>query len=391
MPTKGKDGFYHSKVVPAKGVKPVYFRARTLREFNQRRQQIIEDYRTGRDRHDIAFVDLAQEWFDTVRAPNMRPSTLRSAKCSFKNHVLSVFPPQQLARAIRYKDLQHCLDLMAGHSYGAICAVAGYLKGACAYGVAEGVMDADYSAALRYPKCATPATRSALLDHQAASLRSAFLQDPRLVAVALLYYAGLRTGEALGLRWEDVDFSRQRIHIIQQLGRVTRQVDPTKTATSVRYVPMPDELQQILRPLRSLPHLYVCSNTSRPMSTDSFTYSWVRMLAALGMARLNETATKKMEKDPSFHPYYQLTYYDTDFTPHYLRHNYATALFRAHMDPAFAMRILGHKKYDTTLNLYTDIENMLENDLPLDDHLPVVLTKVAEKLQARRVAIEKSL
>ena len=390
MPTKGKDGFYHSKVVPAPGVKPVYFRARTLREFNQRRQQIIQDYRTGRSGRNLSFVDLAQEWWDVVKVPRLKPSSVNSGYGVLRRYILSRFPSQQLARAIRYKDLQACLDQVSGMSANTITMVIGDLKGICAYGVASDAMDADYSTALLRPKAAKRAPRCALTKDQALRMRQAFSSDPDLVAVALQYYLGLRTGESLGLRWGDIDFRAKRAHIVQQYNRASRQIDTLKTDQSERYVDIPDELLSILLPLRGLPNFYVSGGKDQPMTEDAFSYRWFRMLVSLGYAHLSPLALRKQKeaekKGKTFHPYFMHSYYDSDFTPHALRHNYATACFRAKMDPAFAMRLLGHSRYDTTLSVYTDIKNMLDSSVELDDHLPLVLQKVAQKLELRRSA-----
>jgi integrase len=52
---------------------------------------------------------------------------------------------------------------------------------------------------------------------------------------------GMRQGECLGLRWEDVDLENRRIHVEQELYRVTGQglvEDDPKSRTSKRPIPM---------------------------------------------------------------------------------------------------------------------------------------------------------
>ena len=49
-------------------------------------------------------------------------------------------------------------------------------------------------------------------------------------------------------------------------------------------------------------------------------------------------------------------------TPHYFRHNYATLLFEAGVEPLIAMKMLGHTAYQTTANIYTHLKSeMLKN------------------------------
>lgn len=389
MPTKGKDGFYHSKVVPAPGVKPVYFRARTLREFNQERQRIIEDYRTGRAVRAVPFVDLAEEWWRVVQVPRLRPASVRSGWSILSVHILRHFPPQQLARAIRYKDLQSCVDAMAGMARGTVAHVISMLKNICSYGVSEGAMEADYASALRFPPTARQESRPALTSDQAAALRAAYRPEPLHIALALEYYCGLRTGEALGLQWANVDFKSRRLRVCRQLNRVSRQIADPKTEASFRYVDMPDELVSLLHPLRGLPAIYVASGKDQPFPVSRFLYGFTSLMISLGFARLNDCAARKeaqcKKAGKTFRPENCIvTYYACDFTPHTLRHNYATALYRAQVDPAIAMKLLGHTSYDTTLSTYTDIRNMLDDAVSLDDHLLASLKKVVEKLQIRR-------
>ena len=394
MPTKGKDGYYHSKVVPAKGVKPVYFRARTLREFNQKRQAIIEQYRTGRDTHDMPFVDLAQEWFDVVKVKRVKASTAISLRLFLKNHILPSFPPQQLARAVRYADLQRCVDLLDGYSSTPITQAIGFLKNICRYGIAQGYMDADYSTALCRPRSAKTAPRSALTGDQAAALRRAFVPDAMHLALMFQYYCGLRCGESLAVQWGDINFTTARLHVVRQYNKSTRTITDLKgdrfdrTDSADRFVDMPAELISILQPLRGLPALYVCTSSADRYTYGAFKYHFMRMMLSLGMAHPNDNYQKAQKKSLAkggpAEPWYCPNNYDTDFTPHNLRHNYATALFRAGVDPAIAMTQLGHSNYNTTLNVYTDIKNMLADDVQLDDHLLEAVKKVAFKLQTRR-------
>lgn len=393
MPTKGKDGFYHSKVVPAPGVKPVYFRARTLREFNQRRQQIIEDYRTGRENRSMTFVDLAEEWFTVVHQPRVKASTAETMRLFIRGHIVPAFPAQQLARAVRYKDLQHCVDLLTGSCAGYASKAIGTLKQICRYGIAQGVMDADYSTALRMPRVAKAEPRTALTAAQAAALRASYVPDPVHLALMLQYYCGLRCGESLAVQWGDINFTTGRLHVVRQYNKTTRSISDLKsdranrTDSADRYVDMPAELMALLNPLRSLPQYYVCTGSRDVYTYGAWMYHFIKLMLSLGFAHVNDTAAQAEKKAISqgkpWKLTYQPNYYDPDFTAHSLRHNYATALFRAKVDPAIAMKYLGHSSYNTTLSVYTDIENMLDDAVEMDDYLRDCMKKVAQKLESR--------
>lgn len=86
---------------------------------------------------------------------------------------------------------------------------------------------------------------------QARSLliSSAEAKDPFHVAWLIMLCCGLRRGEMLALRWSDIDEARQQLHIQRQqitIDGVTMVTRP-KSASSVRDIPLSDELLSLLR------------------------------------------------------------------------------------------------------------------------------------------------
>ena len=73
----------------------------------------------------------------------------------------------------------------------------------------------------------------------------AFLQaakpDPLYPAFVLLLLYGMRRGEVLGLRWQDVDLDAGTLRIRQQIGRVSGELrtGPVKTKAGNRDLPIP--------------------------------------------------------------------------------------------------------------------------------------------------------
>jgi len=64
----------------------------------------------------------------------------------------------------------------------------------------------------------------------------------------MLLIFGMRRGEVLGLRWCDIDFERQTIHVRQQLQRIRGKLEqvPVKTAAGIRDLPLVSHLQEKL-------------------------------------------------------------------------------------------------------------------------------------------------
>lgn len=66
----------------------------------------------------------------------------------------------------------------------------------------------------------------------------------------LLFYTGLRVGEAFALTWKDVDLEKQQLHINKTLDIISRQTTSPKTAGSVGYVPFPGFIRDMLEEIK---------------------------------------------------------------------------------------------------------------------------------------------
>lgn len=105
------------------------------------------------------------------------------------------------------------------------------------------------------------------------------------VPVALDLATGLRRGELLGLRVNDVDLARSRIHVRQALRKErTGQsvIGPCKTKRSQRTVVLPESIAELLagyaakRP-RTRSNIFFLSLAGRPYTLDGFESSWARV------------------------------------------------------------------------------------------------------------------
>lgn len=169
-------------------------------------------------------------------------------------------------------------------------------------------------------------------------------------AAMIMLYAGLRRGELTALLWTDVDFAAKTITVNKSYSYKAKAVKSTKTAAGTRIVPIPEPL---LRYLEGLPKasLLVFPNTAGRYMTDA---AWERLWRSY-MLTLNrkygdfihvQTDTRKA-----------LPMVIDTFTPHCLRHTYATMLYDAGVDVLTAKEYLGHTDIKTTLSIYTHLSH----------------------------------
>jgi integrase len=186
--------------------------------------------------------------------------------------------------------------------------------------------------------------RAALTREQVQRLLSV-LQEPVRTMALVGILAGLRVGEILGLRWQDVDLLNRSLRIQQAAYRGS--LGSPKTKGSKRTLPLPESLAEALR-------LHYEASTQRdglvfPTRTGG-PYSDTNLLA-----RHLKPAGEQIG------------------TPwigwHTLRRTHATLLSQAGASPKDAQAQLGHAHISTTMDVYTQ---------PTPDHQRAAVERMSQ-------------
>ena len=91
------------------------------------------------------------------------------------------------------------------------------------------------------------AKKKLLTPEQIAMVIAAAKADPeRGVYVATPFLTGMRAGEMLGLRWGDIDFERNEIHVRRVQENNGKTFNATKTEAGMRTIPMGATLRDML-------------------------------------------------------------------------------------------------------------------------------------------------
>jgi integrase len=167
--------------------------------------------------------------------------------------------------------------------------------------------------------------------------------SPYRVVLTLGIGLGLRSGEARGVRWRDIDFERRIVHIRNNVVCHDRvwEFTPLKTRSSRRDLPLPEfvinELKaerrrQAERRLQAGPgwidHDLVATFSGKPISHASLAKELVRLRDRTGLDGL---------------------------VFHHLRHLCATVMMLNNVPPRIAQSILGHATPQTTMRVYQHV------------------------------------
>lgn len=182
---------------------------------------------------------------------------------------------------------------------------------------------------------------------QVAAIREALELEPFKwkTLVHMLLITGARRGEILGLKWGEVDFDRNQIHICNNiLYRSDRGIyeDTPKTATSNRYVVLPAETMQLLRQYR------IWQNGERLRLGEYYQYQGFLFTQENGSPMHPDSITSWLTKFSKRHGLPHIN-------AHAFRHTMASMLYFNGVDSVSISKRLGHAQVSTTADIYAHV------------------------------------
>ena len=191
--------------------------------------------------------------------------------------------------------------------------------------IVSGHITANPCAAVSLPKNLQTTKRELPSDEALEAVKSGGEAPFGLFALICLY-AGLRRGEALALRYEDIDREHKVIHITKAVEFIGNdpQIKTPKTAAGYRNAVLLDVLAAQIPEGTG----YIFSREDGGLLTKiQYRKRWIKYCEAIGH----------------------------DITAHQLRHGFATILYEAGIEDKDAQELLGHSSITITRNIYTHI------------------------------------
>ena len=356
MASKTPAGKLRGKVTIGKTAdgKPIikYVSADTPRELEIAKQAAREHFIYGRELPtDMVFAEYAENWYRLRKEPFISNSSKASYRVCFMKHLLPEFGLQKM-RALGADQIQAFVNSFDGASRSQIAMIIGTLKAIFSLAYAQGAIERDPTVALVRPNASETVEKRPLTKEETMKVIATARSHPEGAFLAVLYYLGVRRGEALGLKWGDFEWDAGQVHIQRDIdftGAKSRE-DTLKTRASDRYIPIPQELHDLLYPRREYPDTLVFhDHKGRPISQGTYKRMWARLMVACGLVEWKDR--RKVSKPDDI-----LNLVRPLLTPHYFRHNYVTLLYESGVDPLIAMKIVGHSNYQTTADIYTHIK-----------------------------------
>lgn len=273
---------------------------------------------------------------------------------------------------IKASDIQSIIYDMAekGYSEYTLKSTKGTAKQIIQLAIDNRILDYNCANAVKIPKCKPVETRRALTQEEIEWINADSDNRGHRAAMIMLY-AGLRRGELIPLLWSDIDLKNATITVNKSVETVNARFvikDSTKTKAGMRTVHIPQKLVDFLANEKKT-SLYVCPDAKNKMMTgDAFRRMWESYIKELNFKFGNfgnlidkNEKTEKIEiysKPKSKFAPEKIPIIIERFTPHQLRHTFITMMYFAGIDVLTAKEQAGHSDVQTTLNIYTHLDNI---------------------------------
>ena len=309
----------------------------------------------------ITLAEWLDLWMEVYMKHNLKQSTQAGYETYARKHFkpalgqirLIDITPQLLQQFYNYKMEAENLSPKTINNLNM------YLHKALEQAFKEGIIPANPASALNLPRASRPQVEILTRDEQAQLIRAS-RQHRYGVFVRLVLATGLRLGELLGLRWEDIDFRLNMLHIRRTLNRlpiVNRPenyqgrrteivIQEPKTQNSVRTIPLHAGVLQDLLQWRRV------QDTDRAVAGEKYVDSGMIVTNPLG----------GYVEPRTFADYYHQMLQMAGlrhFNFHALRHTFASRAMEQGMDNKTLSVLLGHYSVAFTMDTYAHV---------LDDH-----------------------
>ena len=315
--------------------KSVY--ARTLSEVKEKMSEVY----SIKQNHSVSAIiltvsDAAQQWLSSAKL-RVKESSYANYENIISKHILPVLGGEYIQNltTVKLNDFIHHklnhgrLNGKGGLSAKSVRDIMTVYRSIEAYAAREyGVHETHFT----MPKTEKRQT-DVLNTFERKKLENYLIhnQNNTSISVLLCLFTGLRVGELCGLKWRDIDFENGTLSVGRTVQRINKHgksevvIGTPKSKSSVRTVPIPDFVLNILRQKRKGDDFYIITGTSKPTEPRTMQNRFKSILELCGIRNVNF---------------------------HLLRHTYATVCIENGFDPKTLSELLGHADASITLNRY---------------------------------------
>lgn len=347
-------------------------------EYKGKRERMKEEKETAIN--DITLNEWFSQWEEAYRVGNVKETTLNNEHLLYMKYFSKTIGQMKI-KSIRQIDITNILNALNknGQSYNSLARYTEILSLMFNDAASNGIVDSNPAkGALKVRK--QDAKEKRILTEQEEQRFIDFVKNDRCYKKYAPMFitgfgTGMRIGEILSLTWKDIDFKNNSIHVdktlyrlhdyVKQGGKTKLIITTPKTKSSVRNVPMLGKVKEALleqRKNRSKQNTVSIDGYKDfvfiSRSGNVFYYDNIRETIKRITGKMNNEEKEAAEAEGREPVIFE------NFTPHCMRHTFATRCYEKGMREKVIQKILGHSKIDMTMNVYTHTtDEMIKEDL----------------------------
>jgi integrase len=294
----------------------------------------------------ITVGDWLTKWLNDYKKLTLRQTTWDSYELMARQHIIPAVGDIKLSK-LTTGNLQRLYndklkagradDKEGGLSVRTVRYIHQVLHGMLDQALKEGMIGRNVSEAVELPK--EERRKIQVMDTAGVGKFLSIARSSRFyMAFLLTLGTGMRRGEVLGLKWENIDFKTNTIRIEQQVISTkdgVKLVPWTKTKTSKRIIDVPEQIMRQLQaiPVRQIGGLVFTNEIGGMMNPNNFVRDYKNLLKKAGL---------------------------NTYSFHSLRHTFATLQIENGTSINAVQETLGHAKASTTSDIYTDVTSKMK-------------------------------
>lgn len=348
-----EDGRYEIKVTVGRNKRRSVY-GKTEAEVRKKARQLLEEAAKFNlsNISKMTVRTYMTNWLLTVKKPDLKPGSYDRVEQSVNYQILPYIGDIQIS-AFNANDIQNMInELLVNLSYSTVKKAYNNLNACMELAVIMGEIVKNPVKGVRLPSAKnkekknvtayTPKEIAAIVEEAKRTYSNGAPAYRYGYLIILLLNTGMREGEPLYLKWEDVDLEKRRLYVHGNVVEVKNreknaaskyviiEQETPKTDKSTRYIPLNDNAIDALEHLRSIirDNHHVIATKNHTLVSPRKVYKTMESI----LDRCGITGKTNLV--------------------HALRHTFATTLIRNGTDIKVVSEILGHEDVSTTLKVY---------------------------------------
>ena len=310
----------------------------------------------------IVSTDQLFDLYISARQRSIKPSTTETYTYIYEKHI-SPLIGRISPKNVTLFHLQQILNSMSDSDYASatIELTATILSSLFSYACRYEFTSVSPARFLDIPKGRSRKEKTVFTQWQQNIFLRYTANSPLAALFHLALYTGMRQGELCALRWQDIDFRTETLHVQHTMHHQSGNaiITSPKTSSSIRDIPLFPQavsiLEKLARQSSNASNGFVFTLNGSTVRKGQISREIVRILS-------------NIQVDYPDFPY---------FTMHTTRHTFATRCIEAGMTPKVLQKILGHSSLSVTMDTYVSVLDeekhrqmkLVSNAFALDDEL----------------------